>query len=108
MSVLCVLLLLFKRVLTILYSASLHPTYGFINKLNPKAPQLTTGVWFFNTTSQLVRYVRQRKLSGTSLSLTSKTSFSLVVNDIPEPNGLVLSPDETVLYVGDTGGANVV
>lgn len=35
----------------------LHPTYGFLNKLNPKAPQLTTGVWFFNTTSQLVRCV---------------------------------------------------
>ncbi|BGP20848.1 hypothetical protein JCM10213_008116 [Rhodosporidiobolus nylandii] len=57
-------------------------TYGQLMDVNPYYPQMQTGVYIYNSTTKLTK---------------------LIVNQVVQPNGLALSPDASVFYVGDTG-----
>ncbi|GAA5890464.1 hypothetical protein JCM6882_002930 [Rhodosporidiobolus microsporus] len=56
--------------------------YGYWNGFNTKPPQLHNGVYLYNATTKLVK---------------------AVADEISEPNGLILSRNESVLYIANSG-----
>ncbi|GJN94722.1 hypothetical protein Rhopal_007813-T1 [Rhodotorula paludigena] len=59
-------------------------SYGQLNGFNPRIPQVENSVYLYNATTKLVRSI---------------------IDGIQQPNGLVFSPDGSVLYVTDTGSS---
>ncbi|GAA5890461.1 hypothetical protein JCM6882_002929 [Rhodosporidiobolus microsporus] len=60
------------------------PTYGYLNGFNPNPPQLLPATYLYNSTSRIVK---------------------AVIDDIKEPNGIAFSPDQSLVYVSDTGAS---
>ncbi|GAA6023446.1 hypothetical protein JCM10207_004416 [Rhodosporidiobolus poonsookiae] len=60
------------------------PTYGSLNGMNPNPPQLLPATYLYNATTKVTK---------------------AVVDGLKEPNGLAFSPDQSVLYVSDTGSS---